>query len=771
MGIIVCGISPTRLFAQSATEVEELSEEILREEELRGMDATLFHINVLDVDPYSDATKYYRPQLSQRRRGLDWWVVDDFVEPLKRVVEPLESLSPYSRVRLYGSTRGYQVGASAEFASTTRSGWNLRGDVDMRLGSDANVEGLFREQILGEFSASREFSRNHHLLLSIDAPIITRGLQSDASEEAITLTGDNLYNPSWGIYDGEVRNSRIARYATPQLSLNYQRPIADATHLVARFMAKAGRTSTSRLAWFDGYNPWPDYYQKLPSYAPAGDQRQEVEQMWRSGDTDYTQIGWERLVAINQLSADGSAHYIVEQQVEVLSEGMGEVLFSSDVGGGVDLIYGVRGEWRSGRNFKEVDDLLGAEYLLDHDLYIGDYAYLGNDMQNDMRNPDRKVTAGERFGYDYTARERGVAAVLALDYRTQALSLMVRGEFGEQTSSRIGHYEKERFAGELSYGESDRVSMANNSLNIAANYSLSGRHHLSARATLRQLPIDHRDLFIQVQCANRIVDNPSPRVMRSVGLGYRYESPDFILNAEAYLLSSRNETQVWSYYDDLSYTYSNVVCSGVGSRSVGLDLVAKYRVSKRLNWDIALAVGDFTYDCAPEVKLYDDVTMELFSTSQATAVEGSKVGNAPQVLLTSSLTFFVNYGLILSLDCSYGGCRYIAPSFTRRTDRVVLSANSPEMERQIVEQERLPDVYDATLSATKTWWLHGDNRISLNLRINNLFGDANRVEYGREANRILTTSDGSSSDSRYLEPSSYVYGTPRTLYISCSYSF
>ncbi len=754
-------------------EERELLEKMVGDSILLGVDLTLLHLYRPESDPYSEATKYYRPQLAQRRRGVDWWLVDEVVEPLQRVDKIEQSRVEQSRLRTYGSTEGYNWGLEVEHASSSSRGWSRYFDVNARIGEDLNIMGVFHQDLRAEAGISQEFERGDYLSIDLKFPLLMQGLQSDASQEAITLTGDNLYNPAWGFYDGEVRNSRVSKYAIPEVEAIYIRPIGtqESTKLIARMNGEYGRRSISRLGWYDAYNPSPDYYRKLPSYVDQSDTQSEIEQLWRSEDSEYTQINWDALILQNQLSSDGEAHYIVEDQVEWRSGVDLSLILVSEVGDGVELIYGAQGELSSDRHFKEMVDLLGAEFLTDHDLYIGDNVHLGTEMQNDLRNPDRKIVEGDRFGYDYTLNTIDIKGVVGVEYRNDLVNLALRGEFGQRETERIGHYEKERFAGSLSYGASSKVTLPSNRVDVRVGYSPTGRHHITFEGLYHQLPVDDSDLFIQVQCANQVIDNPTSRTLSSASAGYRYQQSNFTLDAELYILYSRNATQVWSYYDDLSYTYSNVVIDGIGSRSMGVEIVTNWQIGHKLNWDVALSMGSYTYDTTPTVTLYDDQDMTLLSTSEATAINGCKVGNAPQILVTSSLDYFVDYGLILSLDCSYGGSRYIAPSFVRRTDRVICAADSPEMVSEIVDQERLGDLFDVTLGVTKSYWLRRDRRISVNARVNNLLGDVNQINYGRESNRILTTSGGSDVGSRYVEGSSYIYNAPRTLRLSCSYTF
>ncbi len=736
---------------------------------LVDLDETLFRVGDINSgsDLYDDATKYHRSPVSQRRRGLDWWISRELLDMESGALEDYEAGLNLSRLRLFSSTRGYAVGGELELSTTTNREWSLATDLSMRSGRDVNISGVFSQNFRGEFSAGKLFGKSHYLQINLVAPIETEGLQGGASQEALTLTGDNLYNPAWGYYDGEVRNSRVKRYRVPKLDIRYQRPIGGSTTAALELGAEYGRSSLSRLGWYDGYNPTPDYYRKLPSYISNSDLKADVEQLWRDQNSDYTQIAWDNLVLSNQRSTDGEAHYIIEDQVKRISHTDLSLLLRSTLGDRVYINYGLEANISRDRYFKEMNDLLGAEHLIDIDQYIGDNSHLSNDMQNNLRDPNRKITKGNRFSYDYTLSGISTIGVIGIEYHSNTISISLDGRFSESKIQRIGHYEKERFAGDLSYGGSKITTLPTSSAKANIAYSLSGRHTLSLLASTHRVAPEADDIFIQVQNANRIVDNPQSQILNSINLGYHYSSPLFMIDVVGYFIRSRNQTNTWQAYDDLSYTYSDVVVSGVGFSSIGVELVSHYKPNKDLRLDMTLAVGDYTYDTTPTVTLYDDTDMTLYSTSEAQAVVGCKVGNAPQLLTTFGATYFADNSFILSLDCSYAGGRYIAPSFMRRSDRVIRGTGSPEMEQQIVSQSNLGSVFDVTAGVTKTFWLADDDRISLTLRVNNLLGDRDRIDYGRESNRILRNSAGS----YYLQPSTYYYETPRTLYFSCNYLF
>ena len=71
----------------------------------------------------------------------------------------------------------------------------------------------------------------------------------------------------------------------------------------------------------------------------------------------------------------------------------------------LQLHYGAEWNYRNARRFKRMRDLLGADYVIDIDQYLVDDDTYGNLLQNNLRNPDRRIGEGDRFGYDYALCE------------------------------------------------------------------------------------------------------------------------------------------------------------------------------------------------------------------------------------------------------------------------------------------------------------------------------------------------------------------------------
>ncbi len=752
---------------------------------LEAIEEELFYASEggFESDPYGEAVIYYTTPVEVRRRGLDWWLLRDFNARFVRPAAEYEAIESGGRVRLSSASERYRCGVLAETGGELTRGWSLGGEVDYRTGRDLNVEGVFSSDVRSQLSVAKRFgggrsdgggsigNQQHHLKIKAELPFLLRALQSSATQESFDLLGNNLYNPSWGLYDGEVRSARVSRYRVAELSAEYCRPLAYSTDLSVRLDGNLGRRSVSSLGWYDSYNPTPDYYRKMASYLADGDTKSAVEQLWRDNDQQYTQINWDELVEMNSRSSSGVAYYLLEDRVTYETNGEVEAIFESDLSRGLTIRYGGVGRWVSDRLYKEVADLLGADYHLDIDQYIGDYANLGNDMQNDLRNPNREVGEGERFGYDYTRHRLDMEAVVGLDYNIGALSLAFNCRFGDARLWREGHYEKERFSGDGSCGDSNIVVNSTSSFDIKCGYIFASQHRLSLHGAICRMPQDHHDLFIEEQSANRLVDQLSPRELSLLSLGYNFRSKGLRVNIEGYYQNLANQNDVWSGYDDLSYSYTDIVVSGLSLRSLGVEACATYDVNRSLKLEVALAAGDYTYDSAPLVQLYANDDMGLLSESYSIATEGCKVGNAPQLVVSGGADVYVSYGLSLSVDCSYAAGRYIAPSFTRRSERILRGAGSVELVDDIVEQRSLGSVFDLTLSALRSFKLRGGDRLSLYLRVENVLGDRDRVKYGRESSRILRGSEFATTSAYYLQADEYIYGSARGYYFSVGYNF
>ena len=190
------------------------------------------------------------------------------------------------------------------------------------------VEGTFVNAYSYFFSASKEFGKNHRVVLTgVGAPQEHGQRDRMLSREEVAEYGVK-YNKDLGYLNGEELNQRINYYHKPQFALNHYWTINPTTFL---------NTSTY-FSFGHGGGSGP-----LGNYAPVD---------------DNGHIDWDGLVADNK--ANGESVGILRNSVNnhrwvgVLST------LNKSVGDNIDLTFGIDARDYKGEHFREVRDLLGG---------------------------------------------------------------------------------------------------------------------------------------------------------------------------------------------------------------------------------------------------------------------------------------------------------------------------------------------------------------------------------------------------------------------------
>ncbi len=737
------------------------------------VDTTLFRIPAnIYLDPISQATRYYSLPVSERRRGLYYTTAEQIIAPTPNPLFVVQQPASHYSAAVWSAQSGYAMGASFEAATMTSDHWSVAGKLYALTGRDSFVEGGFRNTLSPSFTLNRIFGRDHLLEVSGSLYYSMRGLQMGSVSETFELLGTPYYNPSWGYYNGQVRNSRVRRQFAPNVEVAYRRPIAPQTQLVVRAKGSYEREANSSLGWYNASTPMPDYYMYLPSSTFAGDTQNALSDAWRINNTNYTQIYWDKLQLINSYSADGSAYYVVEDKVEKRSEGQLSALFISELGRRFTLTYGAEVGAERSRNFKQMRDLLGSDYLVDYDVFMGDNYNKTTPLQNDLQNPDRQVEVGDRFGYDYAITHSSTTALIRAVYRAPRLDFDIEAQIGEENYTRTGYYEKERFAGAASLGASSSVTSSPYLLRATIGYASGADKYFTLKLLSSALSPLERNLFLNAQLSNYLAPSSSGERISSAALAFRLNNSRYSLYAEIYALRSRGASSIYSLYDDLMSTMCRAIISGIGYSSYGVELTADYYLYKDLKLTTTLTAGRYTYDVDPTVELLDDYDLSTLSSPTSSRMSGIYIGNAPQVVATASASYFGLSRYIFSLSASYGGYRYEQASFARRSERLLSQAFvSDQSAVAALEQQRLDDIFDVELSASRYLWFDNGTRLSIRLSVRNLLSQSYRVAYARESDRISLQSYNGSYLGVTMREGTIQYTSPRTIRLSVNYKF
>lgn len=663
------------------------------------------------------------------------------------------------------SGRNWLMGAKYTLAALPGRHWEVVASVQARTGRDLYVDGVFTQALTAAVAATGHFGEGHRLTLLAVVPPSMRGLRSASTEEAFALTGDNLYNPSWGFQNGKVRNAHVRRDLLPLAVASYEVRLSPSTSLAAAFGAEAGVSRYSALTWFDVRTPMPDNYRYMPSYAADP----VVEEVWRARDPRYTQIDWSELYMCNRMASDGHAVYAQEDRVERLRDLQLRVRTATEIGTRLILRCGVSIVDRNVRRYKEMRDLLGADHIIDVDYWQIDDELCANKLQNDLRRPNRTIREGDRFGYDYALSRRELRAELRAEYRADRLRIDLDASAGETAVHRYGYFEKELFPGAGSRGPSRRLRFSPYLFKLRAGWSFSPRSYLEFAAMAAAVPPEAADLFLQPEYNNRTVDRAVLERIEGAELSFRLEGRTIDLQLAAYVVQRLDGTETRRYYDDLAALYCDMAVTGIGTRSYGLEAAVRLRLGYRWQLALAAAAGRAEYVRDPQVTIVSDADNEPVDDA-VSRMGGCRVGGAPELAGCLEASHFAARGWGFRIAASFAGSRYVEPAWLRRTARVARqSALSEETFHAFVAQERLDDAFSLDASLWKTFRF-GSSQLTCSLALRNLTGDRSTVTYAYESLRVHRLRAGDETlfapyDTRRL------YAYPRSVSLTVSYRF
>lgn len=659
--------------------------------------------------------------------------------------------------------RRYRSGVRLRLAGELGRGWYYAAMLRGRWGEDACVQGVFTEMMMGSLAVEKRWGETMSLALYMMAAPQQRGLRGWAEQETFDLTGDNLYNPYWGWYDGRVRNARVRRDLTPMAVAVWRWQPSERQRVQVAAGWRFGVRSRSGLVWSDATSPYPDYYANLPGHCEDPEVAERLQALWRSGDERVTQIDWARMYDANLFSTDGEgACYWTDRRNERLNNW--QVALTAETGSdfGLGGDYGLRLRADRTNRYRTVANLLGAGYAANRDPFT--------DEESDLRHPDRQVAEGERFDYDYDMLHREAVAFGALHYRHDRWLLELGGEVALAMLRREGHYDKQSRSGAVSFGPSETLRFTPWQAFVVGRYNFTPAHRIVVQAHAGRLLPHSEDLFLAPDYFNTTID--APCTMRAVGASADYRLPVSHfgeLQVAAFVMRTDDETQVFRYYDDMYRTYCDLAMTDIAKRNWGVEIGFRAEITERLSVQAAFATGSYCYANDPEVQIRDDATHTILMEGDRSRMKGFVYTTSPQTTAAVEVAYRTASSWGFSAEWMWADRRYVEPNPLRRTERVLAGAASPEDRLEFVRQERLPAAWVVNVGVTKGFEWAG-MRGFVSLSVNNLLGRRDMIYGGYEQMRLMRRTVGGREVFTPF-PSRYGYAYPRTLLASLTVNF
>ena len=670
------------------------------------------------------------------------------------------------------TNRNYYLRGMASYATGLRDdGWAFNVLVGGRYSDRGNVDGLFYENISYAIGAEKQWDNGRHSLsfVTYGSPV-KRGQQMASYQEIYDLVDNNLYNPNWGYQNGKRRNSRVVTAFDPTGIFSHIWKINENTTLTTGLAGHYSRYGSTALNWYNAPDPRPDYYRYLPSYFEYEGVRDYYEYLWKSDNRSFTQVNWDDLFMANKIagmSGNESAVYMVEERRRDLWELSFNSTLNTVLGTNNYLTGGIGLRYTQSRQFKTVDDLLGAPYVLDVDKFAErDFPGDPHTIQNDLNKPDRKAYKDDVFGYDYRINIQSANAWIQNEYKYRNIDFYYGAKFMYTDFQRRGKMKNGRYP-DNSYGNGKKHSFVDFALKAGLTYKINGRHFLMANlAYVTEAP--YADVaYISPRISDLAPKDLESRKIFNAELSYVFSAPSVTGRVSLYQTNFFDDMHRISYYHDLEKTFVNHVLTGIDKVHRGVELGMNYRLNDNWNFDLAGTIGEYYYNNNPMGTLNSE-NGKIVDKEEKVYLKNYYVGATPQMAGTLGINYFYDYWF-LGLNINGIARNYVEVSPVRRLASNytgIAPVESPEYEayKKLTHQERYGSAYTVDLSIGKIFYLKNNHQLNFNFSINNILNRRNIKTGGYEQGRIDT-----SHPDKFA--SKYFYMQGINCYLNASYRF
>lgn len=637
----------------------------------------------------------------------------------------------------------YSDKATATDSTSTESncGWRYSFAAGARGGGDAFVEGVYRNDAYLWLAVEKSATAGGlfgpmdvRTLMAVAVAPVERSVRSWNTEEVFGLAADRLYNSSWGYQQGRRRSAKIRREVVPLLYLSHS--LEDKLGIAGANLSalvRAGRKGSVGLDWNEADSPLPDWYGYLPSGYADPELADLAAEVWRRGESAYTQVGWDRLWNINRRSPRGAVYAMVDEVVD---------LFSAEI----NLSGGYGGRRTQGGRTWSADGLFGgltAGYHTQHlhnqfaDLLGGEYPSEG------FRLYDYRVEhfGGQLYGSWQTTGEGG--------------SVAVSGALGNHTFA---------YANALTGRRVALRNLSSVALKAAWNYRFGVEGDLAAALHYDLRSPHHSALLAAPEQAATI--NPYARSEHNLSASVRGEWRRGKVKGAVSLWGAlvMGESRVEHFWNDLDDRWSALMAGGINTLRYGVEAEAGWYINSEWRVEGVCAIGRWGYLRGGVADIVDGSTSEVLTSHTALHLDGLWSSDSPSFVALLKATHRLPKGWMVALEGSLAAGRYMEPSLFFCSDYLLCRNLTPEELTALLEQESLGVA--PNLSAVV---YRRVGRVGLSLSVRNLLGGS--YKYGGYRPVRLSVAENDYSLHYTPHPNKYQYSLPRHIYLTLNYDF
>ncbi|MFK8102095.1 MAG: carboxypeptidase-like regulatory domain-containing protein [Saprospiraceae bacterium] len=665
--------------------------------------------------------------------------------------------------------------------------WAFTFSGSRRWAQEGYIEGTSYDAWAYFFGAEKKINDAHSIgFTALGAPL-KRGRGSAVTQEVYDLAGTNFFNPNWGYQNGEKRNARVANTHQPIFILRHDWTVNEKSSITTAVSYQFGRNGTTALDWRDANDPRGDYYRNLPSFIDDPEIA-AIQEEWYKEDPSRLQLQWDDFYEVNRNStatfenANGNpgevvtgkyAQFLVEERRFDSKKFNINTNFTNAINDHFTLTGGVSYQIYAGRNFRVLNDLLGADYFIDIDRFAQGVAALDsvpNAEQNDLNNINRVLKEGDEYGYNYEPHLNKLGVWLQTSFSYNRFDFFLAGDVSQTKMWRTGNYVNGKFP-EESFGDSKKLNFTNYGVKAGVTYKLDGRNYFYANGAFLTRAPTFRNTFVAPRTRDQIIPNLKEEELRSVEAGYYLRSPYIKAKVGAYFTEMKNQTTIRPFYVDAPLiedrAFGNYIVPGINQQHMGLELAIDAQIISGLNMTAVAAIGNYTYTNRPVAIVYNDNTKQELQpdVDRTIYAKNFKVGGTPQTAYSVGLAYRGKNFWFLNVNANYISNMYIPFNPDRRTQLAVdnevdFVEKDSEQWNEIIDQEEREGAFTVDVFGGKSFKIR-NYFLYLNVGVNNILNNKNIVTGGFEQLRY----DFANRDPNRF-PSRYYYGFGTNYFVS-----
>ncbi|NVO21098.1 MAG: TonB-dependent receptor [Bacteroidetes bacterium] len=658
-----------------------------------------------------------------------------------------------------------------------QNNWAFTVSGSRRWGNEGYVEGTFYDGYAYFVGAEKKFNSRHSLALTAYASPTKRGMSSASTQEVYDMLNNNYYNSSWGYQNGDKRNSRIKTSNEPMIILSEYWTIDEKTTVTSSLAYSFGKSGSTALNWYNARDPRPDYYRSLPGYQSSYPDpvdpvlSQTITNQWLT-DPSVRQINWNGLYQANYLSnLEGKqANYILENNITSTNQWYLNSRLNKQINDNSTLNGGIELSHYKGSHYKTLDDLLGSNYWVDIDQYSQrDFQADTIKLQNDLKNPDRIIKKGDRFGYDYDLYSNNATLWALKQYSFPKQDYYIGGSISANQYWRYGNMMNGRDT-LTSYHKSEVHSNFNYSIKAGYTYKISGRHYVTINvASMTRSPL-LRDAYISPRTTAKLSPGMTDVRILSGDISYVFRYPNLNGRFTLYQTVFHNYSELLRFYDDDLRTFVNMSLTNEDRVHQGFEFGAEAKLMSNLSIVGVFAYGNYRYTNRPTgTRNYDNGSLP--DTTEVVYLKNFFVGGSPQIASSLGLHYNKNYWFF-DLNANFYDKIWLDVNPQRRTTSTIhgLLPSESDIIKTLSQQQQLDGGMTLDASIGKSIRINS-YFLNINFSISNLLDNQKLISGGYEQSRIDFNTAGNRVENLNAFPPKYYYAYGRTYFLNIGFRF